>query len=1022
MSATRLVIFVVGPPKVGKTAIANHIAELSESLSSSEYHPTQGVRILEFDRKLVSDGKRHKWKELNVEVELWDCSGDPEFHAVWPAVSSHAHGVLFVTSPDIRQDKELDVWPDLFPTIKSNQCAVFVHRPINTPNKGKVKLTHRMLSKAPVLYTSLDQEPEMIRGELDALLQNAYAAMVETREREERQIAGVPMAAARSRRALGLLALGFDFLSVLGRVATRPAPLVDIGPVDLSASFLVTDARKPDCPIVYASPAFEALTGYAFGEVVGRNCRFLQAPSGYVARGSERKLADNTIIAEIAKAVATGNEAHFTLINYKKGGQPFMNHLTIIPISMDGSSAITHFVGLQADVICQPQAILGSPQGYPGLSDELSQLLHIESAAASQAPAPNGLARFMRSMIDELSDFVHVVSIRGVILSVSEEVSRRLLEFESSELLGHNISKIVHPSDLVSVMRELRTCPTGGTVNFLCRVLRKKSGYIFMEMNGHMYLRGKRNRCFIMTGRERRFASFSLDSSVISGSDCLETWLKLSPQGLILHAAADAEPIFRVSPDDLFSRALIEFVHPVDHARLAACMHNTMQAAQLDASQTEQVTSSIGDSPAPGSSASANHASCPGQHITIATKLWSASHEIPVTLRLFAFGNSDARFLYCQVQSKLSSDSPSPPHNSSMFSLAHMDTAPDSASNTSNDHGSDGSGAGAAVSAVATATAAAAAAAAAGASFSPSAPHADSKLPDYGAHMLDLVFDSPKVAKAQHTDPSLKPSDMNVVQTVQALLLSLPQPQPIDPTTATENLLKSMDESRPTTVNYELNRLRFLNKRLADEIDQLKRRGGAYRRLKRGYPSSGGSSSKGSGSGGSSSGGGGQGPHARGHVHHGRHTEEHSHSQHHHHHHHHHHHQQPLQHEPQDQMMALHPHFQTASVAYPFAMDVLKTKSPVNSAPTTHVAPSQQLAAQMHQSHTQSLLQQSLLHSHHRALQQQAQVGLCHSLAVGLVTTSLPPSTVLALGTPLSPLLEQAYSMAKTSLAPPRPS
>jgi intraflagellar transport protein 22 len=40
----KIVIFVVGPQKVGKTVLANHLADLSESLQPTEYKPTQGVR------------------------------------------------------------------------------------------------------------------------------------------------------------------------------------------------------------------------------------------------------------------------------------------------------------------------------------------------------------------------------------------------------------------------------------------------------------------------------------------------------------------------------------------------------------------------------------------------------------------------------------------------------------------------------------------------------------------------------------------------------------------------------------------------------------------------------------------------------------------------------------------------------------------------------------------------------------------------------------------------------------------
>jgi hypothetical protein len=37
------------------------------------------------------------------------------------------------------------------------------------------------------------------------------------------------------------------------------------------------DVRRYDCPIVYASPTFTALTGYELPQVLGRNCRFLQS-------------------------------------------------------------------------------------------------------------------------------------------------------------------------------------------------------------------------------------------------------------------------------------------------------------------------------------------------------------------------------------------------------------------------------------------------------------------------------------------------------------------------------------------------------------------------------------------------------------------------------------------------------------------------------------------------------------------------------------------------------------------------
>ena len=50
----------------------------------------------------------------------------------------------------------------------------------------------------------------------------------------------------------------------------------------IQQAFVVSDPNLPDCPIVFASDAFLEMTGYSRFEVLGRNCRFLQArPCGH---------------------------------------------------------------------------------------------------------------------------------------------------------------------------------------------------------------------------------------------------------------------------------------------------------------------------------------------------------------------------------------------------------------------------------------------------------------------------------------------------------------------------------------------------------------------------------------------------------------------------------------------------------------------------------------------------------------------------------------------------------------------
>lgn len=155
---------------------------------------------------------------------------------------------------------------------------------------------------------------------------------------------------------------GFDMLGVLMRIATRPNPEINIGSVDLSCAFVVCDATQDDNPIVYCSENFERLTGYNKHEVLGRNCRFLQSPDGKVEAGTKRKYVDDDSILYLKNMIALRREAQISIINYRRGGQPFMNLLTMIPIPWD-SESIKFFVGFQVDLVEQPSSVTNKNPG-----------------------------------------------------------------------------------------------------------------------------------------------------------------------------------------------------------------------------------------------------------------------------------------------------------------------------------------------------------------------------------------------------------------------------------------------------------------------------------------------------------------------------------------------------------------------------------------------------------------------------------------------------------------------------------
>ena len=155
---------------------------------------------------------------------------------------------------------------------------------------------------------------------------------------------------------------GFDMLGVLMRVAARPKPQINIGAVDMSCAFVVCDVTQHDIPIVYCSDVFERLTAYTRHEILGRNCRFLQSPDGKIQTGVKRKYVDDQSVFRIKNMIEQRQETQISLINYRKGGQPFMNLLTMIPITWD-SEEIKYYVGFQVDLVEQPTSITNKNPG-----------------------------------------------------------------------------------------------------------------------------------------------------------------------------------------------------------------------------------------------------------------------------------------------------------------------------------------------------------------------------------------------------------------------------------------------------------------------------------------------------------------------------------------------------------------------------------------------------------------------------------------------------------------------------------
>lgn len=107
---------------------------------------------------------------------------------------------------------------------------------------------------------------------------------------------------------------------------------------------IATNPRLPDNPIVFVNEAFSRITGYPPEEAVGRNCRFLQAPD-----------TKQDTLLQIRGAITSGRAISVELLNRRKDGTLFWNHLFITPITGKGGEPL-FFLSTQVDVTQAHQA------------------------------------------------------------------------------------------------------------------------------------------------------------------------------------------------------------------------------------------------------------------------------------------------------------------------------------------------------------------------------------------------------------------------------------------------------------------------------------------------------------------------------------------------------------------------------------------------------------------------------------------------------------------------------------------
>ncbi|TPG56934.1 PAS domain-containing protein [Roseomonas nepalensis] len=130
-----------------------------------------------------------------------------------------------------------------------------------------------------------------------------------------------------------------------GSVGALSAALVGAALDVAGLAAVMTDAAlDPPGPVIrYANARFEAITGYAAGELIGRSPRLLQGPR-----------TDRAELDRLRASLSAGR--HFTgaTINYRKDGTPYRNEWIVGPV-LGPDGAVTHWLSIQRDATADPR-------------------------------------------------------------------------------------------------------------------------------------------------------------------------------------------------------------------------------------------------------------------------------------------------------------------------------------------------------------------------------------------------------------------------------------------------------------------------------------------------------------------------------------------------------------------------------------------------------------------------------------------------------------------------------------------